>query len=195
MSAMKRVRKPHLRGRNRHHLVLKIKFYWNTVIGWCLIFACLCATMAKVSSCNIDSTQSLQYFLSEPLGKKKSLLTPALKRQTSTGHSDGRTLRASQGRKARLWGGNRGTQSGCWEEGVGDAGVQRATWADTQRGAGQSGHLGQRSGLRRQHIPSLEIISRNVQTWVQILVCIKQLLKLLFSFVCPDGPESPERRC
>ena len=81
MSAMKRVRKPHLRGRNRHHLFLKIKFYWNTVIGWCLIFACLCATMANVSSCNIDSTQSLQYSISELLGKKTSLLTPALKRQ------------------------------------------------------------------------------------------------------------------
>ena len=99
---MKRVRKPHLRGRNRHHLLLKIKFYWNTVIGWCLIFACLCATMAKVSSCNIDSTQSLQYFLSEPLEKKKSLLTPALKRQKPTVHSDGRAMQASQGREARL---------------------------------------------------------------------------------------------
>ena len=32
--------------------------------------------------------------------KKKSFLTLALKRQKSTGHSDGRTMQASQGRKA-----------------------------------------------------------------------------------------------
>ena len=30
---------------------------------------------------------------------------------------------------------------------------------------------------------------------MQVLVCIEQFLKTLFSFVRPDGPQSPERRC
>ena len=41
---------------------------------------------------------SLQYFLSG--SSQKSFLTLTLKRQKSTGHSDTRTMRASQGRKA-----------------------------------------------------------------------------------------------
>ena len=42
---------------------------------------------------------SLQYFLSGS-SQKRSFLTLTLKRQKSTGHSDARTMRASQGRKA-----------------------------------------------------------------------------------------------
>ena len=59
------------------------------------------ATSAKVSSCNKDSTAHKAYNIFIWIfAKKKSLLTLALKRQKSTGHSDGRTMQASQGRKA-----------------------------------------------------------------------------------------------
>ena len=63
-------------------------------------------------------------------------------------------MQASQGRKAGL-GGGRGEHRGDAERtGGGEAGVQRATWADTQRGAGQPGHLRQRLGLRKECTPS-----------------------------------------
>ena len=86
--------------------------------------------------------------------KKKSLLTPNLKRQKSTQHCDGRTMQTSQGRKAGLWVGKGGAQRGCREEGVGEVGVQRGRRGGIERDAGQQDHLRGRSGLRRQHIPS-----------------------------------------
>ena len=42
---------------------------------------------------------SLQYFLSGS-SQKRNLLTLTLERQKSTGHSDAKTMQASQGRKA-----------------------------------------------------------------------------------------------
>ena len=58
-----------------------------------------------------------------------------------------------EGRTEGILGGRGG--GGRWAEW--DMGV-------TQRGAGQPDHLRGRSGLRRQHIPSFEIISRKIQT-------------------------------
>ena len=68
------------------------------------------------------------------------MLTLALKRQKSTGHSDTRTMRTSEGRKA---GDDReeGSTEGMLREGVGEAGVQRGMWGSTERGAGQPDHL------------------------------------------------------
>ena len=80
--------------------------------------------------------------------KKKSLLTPNLKRQKFTWHRDGRTMQASQRRKAGLWGGK--------GEHRGDA--ERKGWGrqvgSMERDAGQQDYLRGRLGLRRQHTPS-----------------------------------------
>ena len=186
-----------LEGKNSHHLVLKIKFYWKTeiTIHWCIIFACLCATTAKVSSYNRHSIAHKPTIFSIWIfTKKKSLLTLALKKWKSTGHRDARTMHASQRRKAgddREDGSTEGMLRG-WGRG--------GRYAEEDEGRHRERDWPSRPperevSLRRQHIPSLEIISRNLQTWVQILVCIKQFLKLLFSFARPDGPESLERRC
>ena len=186
-----------MEGENSHHLILYINFYWNTetAIFWCIIFAPLCATTAKVSSCNRHSIAHKPTIFSIWIFTKKKLAdTLTLKRQKSTGHCDARTMRASQGRKAgddreegsteeMLWG--RGGGGRCVE---GDEEWHRKRCWPTRPPEREV-------SLRREHIPSFEIISRNLQTWVQILVCIKQFLKLLFSFEHPDGPESPERRC
>ena len=55
-----------------------------------------------MSSCSRHSTAHKAYniFYLDLCKKAKILLSPALKRQKSTGHSDGRTMQASQGRKA-----------------------------------------------------------------------------------------------
>ena len=67
--------------------------------------------------------------------------------------------KAVRGEKQSMWDGKRGAERGCWEEGVGEAGVQRRTMGCIERGAGQQNHLRGRSGLRRQHIPSLKSLS------------------------------------
>ena len=123
--------------------------------------------------------------------KKKSLLTPDLKRQKSIWHRDGRTMQASQGRKAGLWGGKGEHRGDDERKGLGRQVGREAAWREML--ASKTAWEGVQAS--EGSTPHLEIISRNLQTWVQILVCIKQLLKLLFSFVRPDGPESPERRC
>ena len=60
--------------------------------------------------------------------------------------------------------GKRGTQRDAERKGWGEAGVQRGMRGSTERGADQQDHLRGRSGLRRQHFASFEIISRNSQT-------------------------------
>ena len=73
--------------------------------------------------------------------KKKSLLTLALKKQKSTGHSDARTMQASPGRKAgddREEGSTEGMLRG---RGEGEAGMPRGLRGSTETGAGQPGHL------------------------------------------------------
>ena len=174
-------------------MVLWIKFYWNTAT----FAACLCSTTGKLKNYNRDSIAHKAYniFCLDPCKKKKKFVD-----SYSKGTEDQRAQwwkhNASQWRwKSRGVTGEERNTEGMLRGGVGEAGVQRGMRGGTERGAGQPGHPRGRSDLRRQHSPSLEIISRNLQTWMQILVCIKQFLKFLFSFVCPDGPESPERRC
>ena len=63
-------------------------------------FAVLCATTGNLRSYNRHRTAN----------KAGSLLTPALRRQKTTGHSDARTIQASQGRQA-----GDGREEGCTE--------------------------------------------------------------------------------
>ena len=158
-----------------------------------MIFACLCATIAKMSSYNRDSTQSLQYFLFGPLKKEK--FTDSCLKETDVHRAQWWKDNAGQsGEKSRAVRGGTGEHRGDPERKGWGRQVFRGPRGLTHSEvlASQATWMG--VSLRRQHIPSLEVISRNIQTWVQILVCIKQLLKLLFCFVCPDGPESLERR-
>ena len=181
--------------KNSDHLVLKRKFYWKTAIHWCIIFACLCATTAKVSSCNRHSIAHKAYNIFYLDLREKQNFTESCPKQKEVHRAQWWKDNASQsGEKSRGWRG-RGEHRGDAERKGWARWVCRGGHAgDTERGAGLLGHLRWRSGLRRQHIPS-EKISRNLQTWVQILICVEQLLKPLFSFVCPDGPESLQRRC
>ena len=143
-----------------------VKFYWDTAMAicWHITFACLCATTAKVSSCNRDSIVQRVYniFYLDLYKKNKSFITSALKREKTTGRSDGKTKDNANkaGVKSRGWwgrGAHRGMLRGrggggrCAE---GDEQQQRERWE-------QPGHLRRRSGLRRQQISSFEIISRN----------------------------------
>ena len=180
--------------KNSNHLVLKRKFYWKTAICWCIIFACLCATTAKVSSCSRHSIAHKAYNIFHLDFCKKQNFTESCPKETEVHRTVMEGQCKPSGEKSRGW----------WGRGEHRGDAERKRWArwvcrgghvgDRERGAGLLGHLRGRSGLRRQHIPS-EIISRNLQTRVQILICVEQLLKPLFSFVCPDGPESPQRRC
>ena len=90
-------------------------------------------------------------------------MTPALKRQKPTVHSDGRTMQASQGRKA-----------GGYGEGGSTEGMLRGRRGGGRCAEGDEGKHRDRDwparpperevSLRRQSMPSLEIISRNLQT-------------------------------
>ena len=148
-------------------------------------FAILCATTGNLRSYNRHRTAN----------KAGSLLTPALRRQKTNHRAQWCKDNTSQsGEASRGWKG-RGVHRGDGERKGWVRQVCRGGRGAAQESDGQLGHLRGRSGLRRQNIPSLEIIARNLQTWMQVLMCIKQLLKTMFSSVCPDGPESPERRC
>ena len=85
---------------------------------------------SKGDSCNRHGIALKAYnafYLDLCKKKKKSFLTVALKRQKSTGHSDGRTMRASPGRKAG-GDGEEGSTEGMLRGRGGEAGVQRGTW-------------------------------------------------------------------
>ena len=91
------------------------------------------------------------------------MLTLALKKQKSTGHSDTRTMHASQRRKAGV-----DREEGSTE------GMLRGRGGGGRCAEGDEGKHRDRDwparpperevSLRRQSMPSLEIISRNLQT-------------------------------
>ena len=161
-------------------------------ICWCSIFAYFGATIAKSSSCNRDSMAHKAYHVYYLALWKNCLLTPVLKGQSH--RANWQLDNTSQ--LGEKWGvtGGEGNTEGMLRGGWGGRCAGREPEADTDRGAGRQDHLRGGSGLWREHIPSFEIISRNLQTWVQVLARLKQFLKLLLGFVCPDGPESLERR-
>ena len=139
-----------LGAKNRDHLVLKRKFYWNTAIGWCIIFACLSATTAKVSV----ATQTAHKAYNIPYLDlcKKEQFADSWPKETEIHMAPWWKDHASQsGEKSRAVRGEGGAQRGWWEEGVGKAGGQRGSM---ERDAGQQDYLRGSSGLRRQHTPS-----------------------------------------
>ena len=180
--------------KNSDYLVLKRKFYWKQPFAdvlSLLVFALQQPRWVVAA----DSTTHKAYNIFYLSLCKKQNFTESYPKETEVHRAQWWKDNASQsGEKSRGW----------WERGEHRRDAERKGWGrqvcgrgpvgDRERGAGLLGHLRWRSGLRRHHIPS-EIISRNLQTWVQILICVEQLLKALFSFVCPDGPESPQRRC
>ena len=127
--------------------------------------------------------------------EKKTMFADSCPKKTENHRTQWWKDNTSQsGDASRGWKG-RGVHTGVGERKGWGSQVCRGCHGVAQEIACQLGHLRGRSSLRREHTPSLEIISKNLQTWMQVLVCIEQLLKSLFSFVHPDGPESPERRC
>ena len=185
--------------KNSYHLVLKKQkkkqFYWNTAIRWCSIFAFLYATTAKVSSCIRHSIAHKAYNIFYLDLCKKEKLTKSFPKETEVHRAQWWEDHASQsGEKSRGWWGSGEHWGGAERKGWGREVCRGERGSDTKRGAGQQDHLGGKSASEGS-TSHLEIIPRNLQTWVQILICIKQILKLLFGFVCLDGPESQERRC
>ena len=190
----KELTKYRLGDKNSDHLVLKRKFYWKQPFsdGLSLRVFALQQLRWVVAT---DSTAHKAYNIFYLDLCKKQNFTESCPKETEVHRAQWWKDNASQsGEKSRgLWG--RGEHRGDAERKAWGRQVCRGGHrGDTERGAGLLGHLRGTSGLRRQHNPS-EMISKNLQTWVQILICIKQLLKPLFSFICPDGPESPQRRC
>ena len=113
-----------------------------------------------VSSYNRDYTVHKAYNIFYPaFCQKKVCWLLSSRDRKPQGTVMERQCKAVRGEKQSMWDGKRGAERGCWEEGVGEAGVQRRTMGCIERGAGQQNHLRGRSGLRRQHIPSLKSLS------------------------------------
>ena len=124
-----------LEDKNSHHMVLKIKFYWNTetAICWCIILACLCATTAKVSSCNRHSIAHKPYNIFCLDLHKKEKFADSCPKETEVHRAQWHKNNARQSEeKSRGWQGRRKHWGDAERKGWGRQ-VCRGRWGEAQR--------------------------------------------------------------
>ena len=141
--------------KNSDHLVLKRKSYWKTAIHWCIIFACLCATTAKVGSCSRHRIAHKAYNIFYLDLCKKQNFTESCPKETEVhraqwwkdnANQSGEKSKGSWGRGEHRRDAERKGGGGGYTEG--DMGVTQrevlayyVTWEGGQASEGSTSHL------------------------------------------------------